>query len=92
VRLVRNWEIDGEKDRKSVSMLLIKPCVCYEFAKDWSLVYVSYGISVYWNKQSGEKIYFPLGGVVQRSFHLGSVVLNISAQFFHNVIRHLREG
>jgi hypothetical protein len=73
VRLVRNCEIDGEKDRKSVSMLLIKPFVYYEFAKDWSLVYVPYGISVYWNKPPGEKLYFPLGGGVQRSFQLGSV-------------------
>jgi hypothetical protein len=84
---IQLWSFAGDKDRKSVNMLLVKPFVYYEFAQNWSLVYVPYGISVYWNKPSGEKLYFPLGGGVQRSFHIGSVGLNISAQLFHNVIR-----
>jgi hypothetical protein len=81
------WSFAGDKDRKSVNMLLIKPFVYYEFAEAWSLVYVPYGISVYWNKPSGENVYIPLGGGVQRSFQLGSIGLNVSAQFFNNVVR-----
>ena len=84
---IQLWSFAGDKDRKSVNMLLIKPFLYYEFVEDWSLVYVPYGISVYWNKPSGEKLYVPLGGGVQRSFQIGSVGLNVSAQFFNYVIR-----
>lgn len=84
---IQLWSFAGDKDRKDVSMLLIKPFVYYDFAENWSLVYVPYGISVYWNKPSGENVYIPLGGGVQRSFQLGSIGLNVSAQFFNNVVR-----
>ncbi len=84
---IQLWSFAGDEDRKDVSMLLIKPFVYYDFAENWSLVYVPYGISVYWNKPSGENVYIPLGGGIQRSFKIGSVGLNISAQLFHNVIR-----
>ena len=70
-----------------MNMLLVKPFLYYEFADNWSLVYVPYGISVYWNKPSGENVYIPLGGGVQRSFQLGSIGLNVSAQIFNNVVR-----
>lgn len=84
---IQLWSFAGEKDRKDVSMLLVKPFLYYDFAENWSLVYVPYGISVYWNKPSGENVYIPLGGGIQRSFQIGSVGLNISAQFFNNVVR-----
>ncbi len=84
---IQLWTFAGAKDRKDVNMLLVKPFLYYEFVEDWSLVYVPYGISVYWNKPSGENVYIPLGGGIQRSFHIGSVGLNISAQFFNNVVR-----
>jgi len=84
---IQLWSFAGANDRKDVNMLLVKPFLYYEFADNWSLVYVPYGISVYWNKPSGENVYIPLGGGIQRSFHIGSVGLNISAQFFNNVIR-----
>jgi len=81
------WSFAGASDRKDVNMLLVKPFLYYEFVDNWSLVYVPYGISVYWNKPSGENVYIPLGGGVQRSFILGSIGLNVSAQFFNNVVR-----
>jgi hypothetical protein len=45
------------------------------------------GVTVYWNKPTGEKVCLPLGGGVQRSFALGSTQLNLAAQFFKNVVR-----
>jgi hypothetical protein len=84
---IQLWSFAGANDRKDVNMLLVKPFLYYEFADNWSLVYVPYGISVYWNKPSGENLYIPLGGGVQRSFQLGSIGLNVSAQFFNNVVR-----
>ena len=84
---IQLWSFAGASDRKDVNMLLVKPFLYYEFADNWSLMYVPYGISVYWNKPSGENVYIPLGGGVQRSFQLGSIGLNVSAQFFNNVVR-----
>ena len=81
------WSFAGDADRKDVSMLMIKPFVYFEVAKDWKLMYVPYGITVYWNKPSGEKVYLPLGGGIQRTFGLGSAQLNLAAQYFRNVVR-----
>ena len=81
------WSVAGDADRKDVSMLMIKPFVFFSLAKNWDLLYVPYGITVYWNKPSGEKVYLPLGGGVQRSFTFGSTQLNLAAQLFKNVVR-----
>lgn len=81
------WSVGGDPDRADVSMLMIKPFVFFSLAKNWDLLYVPYGITVYWNKPSGEKVYLPLGGGVQRSFTFGSTQLNLAAQLFKNVVR-----
>ncbi len=81
------WSFAGDADRKSVSMLMIKPFVYYSLSDHWDLTYVPYGISVYWNKPSGEAAYLPLGGGGQYKTHLGSLGLNLGAQLFYNVIR-----
>jgi hypothetical protein len=81
------WSFAGDSDRKDVSMLMIKPFVFFSLSKNWDLMYLPYGVTVYWNKPSGEKVYLPLGGGVQRSFELGSSGLNLSAQYFKNVVR-----
>ena len=81
------WSFAGDADRKDVSMLMIKPFVYFTLAENWDLIYVPYGITVYWNKPSGQKVYLPLGGGIQRSFALGSTQLNLAGQLFRNVVR-----
>ena len=81
------WSFAGAEDRKAVNMLLVKPFLLYNFAKNWDLMYIPYGVTVYWNKKPGQKVYLPLGGGIRRSIPLGSTQLNPSAQFFHNVLR-----
>ena len=81
------WSFAGDEDRKDVSMLMIKPFVYYTLSERWDLLYVPYGISVYWNKPSGEKVYFPIGGGGQYKTHLGSLGMNLGAQLFYNVVR-----
>ena len=81
------WSFAGDSDRKSVSMLLIKPFVYYALSDSWDLMYVPYGIQVYWNKPSGEKMYLPIGGGTQYKTRLGSLGLNLGAQLFNNVVR-----
>ncbi|MGB6849962.1 MAG: hypothetical protein WBG05_17330, partial [Thermoanaerobaculia bacterium] len=81
------WSVAGDEDRKSVNMLMIKPFAFYSVNEHWDLMYVPYGIQVYWNKPSGEKVYLPVGGGAQRHFELGSVQMNLGLQFFHNLVR-----
>jgi len=81
------WSFAGDADRKDVSMLMIKPFVFFSLAKNWDLLYLPYGITVYWNKAPGEKVYLPLGGGIQRSLKLGSADLNLAAQLFKNFVR-----
>lgn len=82
------WSIAGESNRKDVNMLMIKPFVVYNVVKRFDLIYMPYGVSVYWNKPGGENVYLPLGGGGQYQFPLGeATTLNLGAQFFKNVIR-----
>jgi hypothetical protein len=81
------WSFAGDADRKDVSMLMIKPFVFFSLTENWDLMYLPYGVTVYWNKPEGEKVYLPLGGGVQRSFKLGSAQMNLGAQVFKNVVR-----
>ena len=81
------WSVAGDSDRKDVSMLMIKPMVTYDFHEKWKAVYMPYGISVYWNKPSGQQVYFPVGGGVQRQFDIGSHPSAFSVQAFGNVLR-----
>lgn len=78
------WSVAGDSDRKEVNYTMAKPFVVYAINDKWDALYMPYGISAYWNKPSGEDIYFPVGGGFQR--HLGKSV-NISLQFFKNVLR-----
>jgi hypothetical protein len=81
------WSVAGDEDRKSVNMLMIKPFAYYSVSEKWDLMYVPYGVQVYWNKPSGEKVYLPIGGGAQRRVQLGSVQMNLGLQFFHNLVR-----
>ena len=82
------WSVAGHSDRKDVNMLMVKPFIVFNAAKRFDLIYMPYGISVYWNKPSGENVYLPLGGGGQYQFPLGEkTTLNLGAQFFKNVIR-----
>ena len=81
------WSFAGDPDRKDVSMLMIKPFLFFTVAKGWDLIYVPYGITVYWNKEPGEKVYLPLGGGIQKTFTFSSFQMELAAQYFRNVIR-----
>lgn len=82
------WSFAGQSDRKPVNMLMIKPFVVYNLAPRFDLIYIPYGVSVYWDKPAGEKVYLPLGGGAQYQIPLGEkTTLNLAAQFFENVVR-----
>lgn len=81
------WSFAGDNDRKEVSMLMIKPFLFYSVSDNWDLMYVPYGIQVYWNKASGEKVYLPVGGGAQRHFQLGATQMNLGAAVYYNAVR-----
>ena len=81
------WSFAGDDDRKEVNYLMAKPFAVYQLNPDWDVIYMPYGVSVYWDKPSGEDAYVPLGGGFQRHFKWGKQKMNFSTQFFKNVIR-----
>lgn len=81
------WSVAGDSDRKDVNMMMIKPMVTWDFNEKWKAVYMPYGISVYWNKKSGQRVYLPLGAGIQRQFNIGSHPSAFSFQAFRNVLR-----
>jgi hypothetical protein len=82
------WSIAGPSDRKDVNLLMIKPFIVYNVVKRFDLIYMPYGVSVYWDKPAGEDVYLPLGGGGQYQIPLGSeTTLNMGLQLFRNVIR-----
>jgi hypothetical protein len=81
------WSVAGDEDRKSVSMLMIKPFAYYTINDRWDLMYVPYGIQVYWNKPSGDKVYLPVGGGAQRKIDLGSTQMNLGLAAYYNIVR-----
>jgi hypothetical protein len=87
VIVLQLWSFAGDSDRKKVNFLMAKPFAVYKLNTDWDLIYMPYGISVYWDKPSGEDAYVPLGGGLQRHFKWGSQKMNFSLQYFNNVIR-----
>lgn len=81
------WSVAGDADRKDVAMLMIKPMITYDLSRCWKAVYMPYGITAYWNKKSGQRLYIPLGGGLQRNFKIGSQDMAVSAQLFNYVVR-----
>ena len=81
------WSFAGDSDRKDVNMMMIKPMITYDISEKWKLVYMPYGVSIYWDKPKGQRVYFPIGGGVQRQLNIGSNGSAVSLQLFRNVIR-----
>ena len=80
------WSFAGDEERKDVNVLMIKPMITYDLNPRWKAVYMPYGITVYWNKASGQRVYFPLGGGIQRQFNIGQNPSAVSLQYFRNVV------
>ena len=68
-------------------MLMIKPFGCYSVSENRDLIYVPYGIQVYWTKPSGQRVYLPVGGGARRWFKLGTTQMNLGAARYCNAIR-----
>ena len=81
------WSVAGADDRKDVNMLMVKPMITYELSRRWKAVYMPYGISVYWDKPSGDRVYLPIGGGIQYAFGAGRQEMAVSLQFFQYVLR-----
>ena len=81
------WSFAGAEDRRAVNMLMVKPMITYELSKRWKAVYMPYGITVYWDKPSGDRAYLPLGAGLQYAFGAGKQEMAVSLQFFKYVLR-----
>ena len=81
------WSFAGDSDRHSVNTLMLKPFFIYKASEKWWLISMPYGISYYWNKPSGERLLFPIGGGLQHNFSMGKQDMTFSGQVFKYVER-----
>ena len=81
------WSFAGDDSRVNVNMMMIKPMITYDIARRWKLVYMPYGITVYWEKPVDDAIYLPLGGGIQYGFPIGRKSGAVSLQLFRYVLR-----
>jgi hypothetical protein len=81
------WSYAGDGDRKNVNMFMAKPFAVYDLSSRFDLINMPYGVTVYWNKPSGQKAYVPVGGGIQYRFELLSQPFHFSTQFFYNAVR-----
>ncbi len=82
--VIQLWSFAGDADRKDFSYMMGKPFAVYSFNEKWDFLYMPYGIKIMWDKPSGEDVYFPVGGGIQRKLKKNR---NFSFQVFNNVLR-----
>jgi hypothetical protein len=80
------WSFAGEKDRSSVSQMVLQPFVNYALSEGWYLSTSPIVVSN-WKAKSKNRWTVPLGGGVGRVFKLGSQPVNLRAEAYGNVVK-----
>jgi len=85
--LVNNvWSFAGDGDREDVNQMLIQPILNYNLSNGWSLA-SSPIITADWEATDGNKWTVPIGGGVQKLFHIGKQPINASLRAYYNVVK-----
>jgi hypothetical protein len=85
--LVNNiWSIGGPEGRPAVNQFLMQYFINYNLDNGW---YISTApiVTADWKASKGNRWVTPVGGGMGRICRLGTVPLNIQAQFFGNSVR-----
>ena len=79
------WSVAGESGRAPVNQFLLQYFINYNMKKGW---YITSGpiLTANWMASSGNIWTVPFGGGVGRIMKLGFQPVNISAQFYGNVV------
>jgi hypothetical protein len=80
------WRIGGSDNTTAISSFFVQPFVNYNLHRGWSLS-TSPSITADWNAPSGQQWTVPLGMGVSKVSLIGKQPVNLSLQYYHNVVR-----
>jgi len=80
------WKIAGSDSTTSISSFFVQPFINYNLKKGWSLSFAP-SITANWAAESDEQWTVPLGLGVSKITLIADQPLNISLQYYRNVVR-----
>ena len=80
------WRIAGSSDTEAISAFFVQPFINYNLSRGWAIS-TSPSITANWNAPSGQQWTVPLGFGVSKVDMIGKQPVNVSLQYYHNVVR-----
>ena len=80
------WRIGGSDNTTAINSFFVQPFVNYNLKRGWALS-TSPTITADWNAPSGQQWTVPLGIGVSKVNKIGNQPVNLSLQYYHNVVR-----
>ena len=82
----QTWSVAGDAERRDVNQLVAQPLIAYALGKGWVLsTYPT--ISANWSFDEDRQWTVPIGAGVSKLLFLGKLPMNLSAQYYHYVVR-----
>jgi hypothetical protein len=80
------WSFAGDSDRDKVNQFALQPFVNHNLDGGWSLVSAPI-ITANWEADGGDTWTLPLGGGVNKLFHIGKQPIQASLRSYYNVVK-----
>ena len=80
------WRIAGGDNTTPINSFFIQPFINYNLHRGWSIS-TGPSITADWNAPSGQQWTVPLGLGVSKVDRIGKQPVNLSLQYYHNVVR-----
>lgn len=80
------WRIAGSDNTTPIDAFFVQPFINYNLKRGWSIS-TSPSITADWSAPSGQEWTVPLGMGVSRVSMIGKQPVNLSLQYYHNIVR-----
>ena len=80
------WRIGGSTTTTPINQFYTQPFINYNFKLGWSVSFAP-AITANWSAPSGQQWTVPIGAGVSKITEIGKQPLNLSFQYYHNVVR-----
>jgi hypothetical protein len=80
------WRIGGSDNTTAINSFFAQPFINYNLKRGWAIS-TSPAITADWNAPSGQEWTVPLGLGVSKVDRIGKQPVNLSLQYYHNVVR-----
>jgi hypothetical protein len=80
------WRIGGSENTTAINSFFVQPFINFNLHRGWSFS-TAPSITADWNAPSGQEWTVPLGMGVSKVSLIGKQPVNLSLQYYHNVVR-----